>query len=239
MLAFLVFLLLPNFWHLSDSLQGSLVSLLIPFRVHPPLLTPFTLSAAFLTLPQTANTPLTWKMPLCFSLSFTLLHTTYSGSHLQTTLECYLYCPGLGSCYSFSLLTEDLCSGFELLQSSGMFGIWAFDLDPSQCLMSASRSWQKLSAAGQPGLQDVRTKNKRKRSQHAKEQIKTCQVLTHSELRGLWRQYQHLFFFPHKPQARQYSPGCWKSLQARRFQEARLTCGHTCSYSCFPCKVSG
>lgn len=51
-----VFLLLPNFWHLSDSLQGSLASLLLEFRVHPPLLPSFTLSATFPTLPQAADT---------------------------------------------------------------------------------------------------------------------------------------------------------------------------------------
>lgn len=129
MLAFLVFLLLHR--HLPDSLQSSLVSLLIPFRVHPPLLTPFTLSAAFLTLPQTTDVqfpPRTFfflkHMKNSFLLfppllSSALLHATYSGSHLQTTLECYLYCPGLGSCYSFPLLTKDVCSDLNFTKVQG------------------------------------------------------------------------------------------------------------------------
>lgn len=151
----LVFLLFHR--HLSDSLQSSLVSLLIPFRVHPPLLTPLTLSATFLTLPQTTDIQLPhitflsfffniWKIPPCFSLS-ALLHTAYSGSHLQTTLAVLPLLPRARIMLQLSSSHWRCVLWFELHQSSGMFGIWTSGLDPSQCLVSASRSWQKLFAA--------------------------------------------------------------------------------------------
>lgn len=136
----MVFLLLHR--HLFDSLQSSLVSLLIPFRVHPPLLIPFTLSATFLTLPQTN---IQFPLDLFFFLNMknsillfpflfsALLPTTYSRSHLQTTLECYLYCPGLGSCYSFPLLTKDVCSDLNFTKVQG-------------CLESGLLAWTPLSA---------------------------------------------------------------------------------------------
>lgn len=146
----MVFLLFHR--HLSDSLQSSLVSLLIPFRVHPPLLTPLTLSATFLTLPQTTDIQfphrtfffffLTYEKFLLVFLSLSLLFST---PHiLEVTFrphwQCYLYCPGLGSCYSFPLLTEDVCSDLNFTKVQG-------------CLESGLLAWTPLSASCQhPGV---------------------------------------------------------------------------------------
>lgn len=135
-------------------------------------LTPFTLSATFLTFPQTdiQLPPRTFffflhmkNSILFFPFLFSaLLHTTYSRSHLQTTLECYLYCPGLGSCYSFPLLTKDVCSDLNFTKVQG-------------CLESGLLAWTPLSAwcqhlgvdrsclqLRQPDLQDANDQEKKK-----------------------------------------------------------------------------
>lgn len=50
--------------------------------------------------------------------------------------QCYLYCPGLGSCYSFPLLTEDVCSDLNFTKVQG-------------CLESGLLAWTPLSASCQ------------------------------------------------------------------------------------------
>lgn len=99
-----------------------------------------------------------------FMLFFPFLCTAYSGSHLQTTLECYLHCPGLGSHYSFPLPTEDVCSDLNFSRVQG-------------CLESRLLAWVPLGAscqhlgvdrsclrAGKPGLQDEHYKESRKKN---------------------------------------------------------------------------